>query len=297
MYLYFETGMEKINFSGGEPFLHEKGDFLGELVQFCKEDLQLPSVSIVSNGSMIKERWFQKYGKTLHSVFCRSKGGTKMVFGTSKTLFCPSGDYLDILAISCDSFCEDTNQLIGRAQGRKSHIENLYKIRHWCRQYRVAFKINTVVNTFNVDEDMQENITKLDPVRWKVRHGRAATMEVHARPPALMLSVCVQVFQCLLIDGENAGEEALREAERFVISDGQFQDFLDKHSSVSCLVPESNEKVGRASVTFATEKMLPMLKPADPTLDVGIQQPFVTEAGLERHRCWRSLWQQGVERY
>lgn len=55
--------MEKINFSGGEPFLHEKGDFLGKLVHYCKQDLQLPSVSIVSNGSMIKEQWFQKYGK------------------------------------------------------------------------------------------------------------------------------------------------------------------------------------------------------------------------------------------
>lgn len=61
--LCFDTGMEKINFSGGEPFLHDKGDFLGELVRFCKQDLQLPSVSIVSNGSMIKEMWFQKYGK------------------------------------------------------------------------------------------------------------------------------------------------------------------------------------------------------------------------------------------
>lgn len=47
----------------------------------------------------------------------------------------------------------------------------------------------------------------------------------------------------MLIDGENAGEEALREAERFVISDLQFQDFLERHSSVTCLVPESNEKV------------------------------------------------------
>lgn len=74
MYLYFETGMEKINFSGGEPFLHEKGDFLGELVQFCKQDLQLPSVSIVSNGSMIKEKWFQKYGKMLHNPFSGQKG-------------------------------------------------------------------------------------------------------------------------------------------------------------------------------------------------------------------------------
>ena len=64
--------------------------------------------------------------------------------------------------------------------------------------------------------------------------------------------VCLQVFQCLLIDGENAGEEALKEAERFVISELQFQDFLDKHSSVSCLVAESNEKVGGATTTCAT---------------------------------------------
>lgn len=65
--LYFFAGMEKINFSGGEPFLHERGDFLGEMVRYCKDELQLPSVSIVSNGSMIKERWFKKYG-TLSSV-------------------------------------------------------------------------------------------------------------------------------------------------------------------------------------------------------------------------------------
>uniref|UniRef100_H3DIV0 S-adenosylmethionine-dependent nucleotide dehydratase RSAD2 n=1 Tax=Tetraodon nigroviridis TaxID=99883 RepID=H3DIV0_TETNG len=221
-----ETGMEKINFSGGEPFLHERGDFLGELVKFCKQDLHLPSVSIVSNGSMIKERWFHKYG-----------------------------DYLDILAISCDSFCEDINQVIGRAQGKKSHIENLYKIRQWCRQYKVAFKINTVVNTFNVDEDMRDNITKLDPVRWKV-------------------------FQCLLIDGENAGEEALREAERFVISDLQFQDFLDKHSSVSCLVPESNEKM-RNSYLILDEYMRFLdcregrKDPSKSILDVGVKKAIL----------------------
>uniref|UniRef100_A0A8C3AJS0 S-adenosylmethionine-dependent nucleotide dehydratase RSAD2 n=2 Tax=Cyclopterus lumpus TaxID=8103 RepID=A0A8C3AJS0_CYCLU len=175
------SGMEKINFSGGEPFLHDKGEFLGKLVQYCKQDLQLPSVSIVSNGSMIKEKWFQKYG-----------------------------DDLDILAISCDSFDEATNQRIGRAQGRKSHVDNLHKIRNWCQQYKVAFKINSVINTFNVDEDMVENILQLNPVRWKV-------------------------FQCLLIDGENAGEKALREAEGFVISEQLFQDFLERHSSVPCL--------------------------------------------------------------
>ncbi|XP_077096112.1 S-adenosylmethionine-dependent nucleotide dehydratase RSAD2 isoform X2 [Siphateles boraxobius] len=184
-----EAGMEKVNFSGGEPFLHEKGSFLGELVRYCKQELQLPSVSIVSNGSLIKESWFQKYG-----------------------------DYLDILAVSCDSFNEDTNKVIGRGQGRKSHLDNLHKVCIWCRDYKVAFKINSVINTYNVDEDMTEEITALNPVRWKV-------------------------FQCLLIDGENAGENSLREAEKFLISEQQFQDFLERHQSVKCLVPESNQKV------------------------------------------------------
>ncbi|XP_078255360.1 S-adenosylmethionine-dependent nucleotide dehydratase RSAD2 isoform X2 [Rhinoraja longicauda] len=182
------AGMEKINFSGGEPFIHNQGEFLGKLVQFCKRELNLPSVSIVSNGSRITEKWFKSYGEDL-----------------------------DILAVSCDSFDEDTNRLIGRGQGKKNHIENLYKVRMWCKDYKVAFKINSVINRFNIEEDMIEEIRSLDPVRWKV-------------------------FQCLLIEGENAGEEALRHAETFLISDEDFQRFLGRHKDIKCLVPESNEK-------------------------------------------------------
>lgn len=239
-----ESGMEKINFSGGEPFLHEKGNFLGSLVQYCKVDLQLPSVSIVSNGSMIKESWFQKYG-----------------------------EHLDILAISCDSFNEETNQLIGRTQGRKSHLDNLYKVRDWCHQYKVAFKVNSVINTFNVDEDMAEQISHLNPVRWKV-------------------------FQCLLIYGENAGEDALREAERFVISPEQFQDFLDRHSSVACLVPESNQKM-RDSYLILDEYMRFLdcregrKDPSKSILDVGVQEA-IRFSGFDekmfRKRGGKYLW-------
>lgn len=107
----------------------------------------------------------------------------------------PSGDYLDILAISCDSFDEATNQLIGRAQGRKSHLDNLYKIRHWCQQYKVAFKINSVINTFNVDEDMSENIAQLDPVRWKVRVEEESAY-VCVRACILMFTLCRPCFLC-----------------------------------------------------------------------------------------------------
>nr|XP_031322370.1 radical S-adenosyl methionine domain-containing protein 2 [Camelus dromedarius] len=218
-----EAGMEKINFSGGEPFIHDRGEYLGKLVRFCKEELQLPSVSIVSNGSLIRERWFRNYG-----------------------------EYLDILAISCDSFDEQVNVLIGRGQGKKNHVENLQKLRTWCRDYRVAFKINSVINRFNVDEDMREQIRELNPVRWKV-------------------------FQCLLIEGENSGEDALREAERFVISDEQFEGFLERHKDVPCLVPESNRKM-RDSYLILDEYMrfLNCRKgrkdPSKSILDVGVEE-------------------------
>ncbi|XP_074942980.1 S-adenosylmethionine-dependent nucleotide dehydratase RSAD2 [Phalacrocorax aristotelis] len=217
-----EAGMEKINFSGGEPFLQDRGEFVGKLVQFCKQELQLPSVSIVSNGSLIRERWFKKYG-----------------------------EYLDILAISCDSFDESVNVLIGRGQGKKNHVENLHKLRQWCREYSVAFKINSVINRFNVEEDMTEEIKALNPVRWKV-------------------------FQCLLIEGENTGEDALREAEKFVISDEDFEQFLDRHKDVSCLVPESNQKM-RDSYLILDEYMRFLncrngrKEPSKSILDVGVE--------------------------
>ena len=56
--------MEKINFSGGEPFIEGRQEkFVGEIVKYCKQELKL-SVSIVSNGSFfIKEQWFKDYGK------------------------------------------------------------------------------------------------------------------------------------------------------------------------------------------------------------------------------------------
>lgn len=96
------AGMQKLNFAGGEPFLYPK--YMGELMKFAKVHLKLQSVSIVSNGSVIRENFFKTYGQ-----------------------------YLDILAISCDSFDEEVNMEIGRGSG--NHVEKLYQIRDWCIQY------------------------------------------------------------------------------------------------------------------------------------------------------------------
>ena len=84
---------------------------------------------------------------------------------------------MDILAISCDSFNEDTNSSIGRCQGNNNHLNSLVWVRNWCNQYKVAFKINSVVNTYNWKEDMAEEIQELNPIRWKVRCDKGGVAE------------------------------------------------------------------------------------------------------------------------
>ncbi|KAK0626073.1 hypothetical protein B0T14DRAFT_543083 [Immersiella caudata] len=132
--LLAQAGMKKLNFAGGEPFLYPK--FLGELIDFCKQDLHLESVSVVTNGSLIKESFLRKHGKNL-----------------------------DILAVSCDSFNEATNVRIGRGTG--DQVKKLYQIAEWCAKYGILFKVNTVVNRLNHTEDMNVHLSELKPFRWK----------------------------------------------------------------------------------------------------------------------------------
>lgn len=87
-----KAGMKKLNFSGGEPFT--KPTFIGKLLVFAKEQLKLESVTVVTNGSLVSEEWFKKYGK-----------------------------YLDIMAVSCDSFNEDILTEIGRGTANKDHLQ------------------------------------------------------------------------------------------------------------------------------------------------------------------------------
>ena len=59
-----------MNFAGGEPFLIERGKYLGELLKYCKKDLKTPICSIVSNGSLIREKWFHTYGLFVYNILC-----------------------------------------------------------------------------------------------------------------------------------------------------------------------------------------------------------------------------------
>lgn len=236
-----EAGMKKLNFSGGEPFVRDGGKFMGQLIRYCKTELRWAgiSTSIVSNGSLITEKWMGQYG-----------------------------EHVDMLAVSCDSFDAETNRKIGRRQGaRTDHVAKLYEVREWCARYKIAFKINTVVNTYNVDELFAEHIDRLRPVRWKV-------------------------FQCLLLEGENAGEGALRDAARFYITDDQFDGFLRRHANVRTLVPENNDAM-RDSYLILDEYMRFLncrngkKEPSASLLDVGVQHAlrgsgFDEQAFLQR---------------
>jgi radical S-adenosyl methionine domain-containing protein 2 len=185
-----EAGMRKINFAGGEPFLYPKQ--LGWLCQYCKEALALESVSIITNGTKVTKAWLDKYGK-----------------------------FVDVMGLSCDSFNEKTNELIGRGTGE--NVQQLFRVRGWCRELNIKFKLNTVVCKLNWQEDMVATIQELQPFRWKC-------------------------FQVLFVEDENdasTAETALdkrkRDARDLLITTEQWQSFCEKHQHLDAFVPDPND--------------------------------------------------------
>ncbi|KAB5592695.1 NADH flavin oxidoreductase/NADH oxidase [Ceratobasidium theobromae] len=183
-----DAGMRKLNISGGEPFMNPT--YIGEVFKFCKEELKIESNSVVTNSSKITEKWLDEYGQ-----------------------------YLDIMAISCDTFNIETDLKHKRAEkGKPTHIKHVFDVVRWCKARGIGVKLNSVITKYNYDEDMNASISELAPFRWKV-------------------------FQVLVLDGENNGTEngALRDARDLLITKEQFQSFLDRHKEQKCLVPEDND--------------------------------------------------------
>ena len=146
-----DAGMTAMNFAGGEPFLEVGGLHVGELARFCKRELKLPFVSIVTNGSLVTQDWLAQYG-----------------------------GHLDMLGVSCDSFDEQTNVALGRralassTEGGEAgdiampHAERVFRLADWCRGVALPLKLNTVVTAQNAGEDMRAAVARLGPVRWKL---------------------------------------------------------------------------------------------------------------------------------
>ena len=217
LHLLKESGMKKLNFAGGEPLLYPT--FLGELIDYCKDTLGLESVSIVTNGSKVTRTFLSKYGRNI-----------------------------DILAVSCDSFHEDTNIEIGRGDGNQ--VEQLYQIAEWCREFGIMFKLNTVVCKLNVHEDMNRHISQLQPFRWKC-------------------------FQVLMVAGENDSEKTLRDVRKFMITDGEFDNFCQRHREQECMVPEPNRLMAKSYLIL--DEYMRFLdrdgrQPSGSILEIGVEQ-------------------------
>ncbi|KAJ3532778.1 hypothetical protein NM208_g8282 [Fusarium decemcellulare] len=215
-----EAGMRKLNIAGGEPFLYPR--FLSELLKYGKEELGIESISIVSNGSKTTEKWLRE-----------------------------NCQWLDILAVSCDSFEPDTNKKIGRGDDGQNVIR-LFQIAEWCKTYGIKFKLNTVVNAHNWDEDMAADVERLAPFRWKV-------------------------FQCLIVAGENEDATRLRDATTFLVTDEQWKTFCDRHKHLSCFVPEDNTSMAGSYLLLDEymcflDKGEGMITKSQSILEVGVQK-------------------------
>jgi len=175
-----DAGFEKITFVGGEPTLCP---WLTDLIREAK--LLGMNTGIVTNGSKLNPEYLSELRP-----------------------------WLDWIGISIDSLQHDTNIAIGRAIYGKKPLdrEHYYNLVDLVNQCGFQLKINTVVNSRNRSEDLNDFIKYSKTSRWKV-------------------------FQVLPIKGEND-----RHIEDLKISSEEFDGYLERHKGLGdTLVPERNE--------------------------------------------------------
>ncbi len=134
------SGVEKINFVGGEPMLHPHLEAWIVASKSCGL-----TTSIVSNGTRMTEGWL-----------------TKM------------RPHLDWLGLSIDASNDEMHALMGRGlkgeitSGFSRHLERSTKVWEIARRLGYGLKLNTVVTSVNSDDDMSELVGFLKPHRWKI---------------------------------------------------------------------------------------------------------------------------------
>lgn len=173
-----EYGFSKITFVGGEPTLCP---WITELIQFAKSKGM--TTMLVSNGTKLTDEFLSE-----------------------------NKPNLDWIAISIDSLNKGTNKEIGRVIKGNGVGEVYYKnLFGRIKEYGYKLKINTVVNRYNINEDISGFVNHINPQRWKV-------------------------FKVLPIEEQNS-----LDFDKFKVSNEEFLTFLKTHEKVSSLIKESNE--------------------------------------------------------
>lgn len=212
-----EFGFQKITFAGGEPTLCP---WLPELIKLSK-DLGMITM-IITNGTMLSDLFLKK-----------------------------NKEYLDWIGVSIDSLYDTTNSKTGRAIQRNKPLsrEYYFSLVKRIKSYDYKLKINTVVNSFNYNENFIDFIEYANPERWKV-------------------------MQVLPIEGQN--DDKIND---FVISGEEFNAFLAKHQSVNRLVSEQNSQMIASYVMIDPsgrffENSSGKHEYSKPILEVGVQSAY-----------------------
>jgi radical S-adenosyl methionine domain-containing protein 2 len=163
---------KKLNFSGGEPTIYPD---IVDLVRLAKGNLM--ETSLVSNGFNL----------------LRNPDMLKNLQGN-----------LDILALSIDSFHDDTNMVIGRhVNGRVITKDEHILLADKCNKLGIKVKVNTVVTKNNCNEIMADYVAELKPIRWKVLR----MLEVSGQnDKALSISPTDEEFQNFVLRNRIAAE-------------------------------------------------------------------------------------------
>lgn len=139
-----EAGMKKIKFSGGEPTLCP---WLSELIERAHSRDMI--VALGTNGHLLAQE---------------AKKQTRN--GLLKRL----SPYLHWIALSVDSGNAETNLQMGRRDDNDEALsaEDYARVADAARALGVRVRVNTVVNAYNLGEDMSEWVRMVKPERWKL---------------------------------------------------------------------------------------------------------------------------------
>lgn len=170
-----DVGTEKITFVGGEPMLCP---YIGELLVQSKRIGLI--TKLVSNGTNITEDFLANYGQ-----------------------------FTDYITLSLDSSSNKIERELGR--GRGDYVDKIKEIAVLIKAHSIPLQINTTITKLNWQENMNEIISELDPIRWKV-------------------------FQVLKIDGQNSNL-----VDDLLISHEEFSCFKRKHHKNSKVIFEDND--------------------------------------------------------
>ena len=130
--LLADSGVEKLNFVGGEPLLCP---YIGDLLSVSKKVGLV--TSIVTNATRLTRKFLEDNARNI-----------------------------DWIGISIDSSDENTEKSLGRGAG--NHVKSAVSRAKMVKEFGIKLKVNTVVTSLNFNEDMSSLITELGPDRWKV---------------------------------------------------------------------------------------------------------------------------------